>query len=275
MTWGRKAHVGHLVGLVQDGDADLVERAVAAVDEVLQASRRRDDDLGAGAQGTGLLVDRQPADDGGQPQPHGAGVRGQRVGDLSGQFAGGDEDEGERLARFGAAAGGAGQDGQAEGEGLAGAGAAPAEDVTAREGVRQGGALDGERHRHAFLTEGGEHLAGQVQLLEGADRGECGRGRGGEGELACRRRTAAGGVLGAAAALRGALAGGAGAGRSVVRACLCHGEPSLMWHVSRNVRRCGARGIARTSRVEGRGGAVSPKGARPVKSSCRSVHLSV
>ena len=67
-----------------------------------------------------------------------AGVRGERVGDLLGQLAGGDEDQGQRLAGLGALSGGAGQQGQAEGEGLAGAGAPAAQDVPAREGVRQG-----------------------------------------------------------------------------------------------------------------------------------------
>ena len=99
---------------------------------------RRDDDLGAAAQRAGLPADRHAADDGGQPQLHGAGVRGERVGDLLGQLARGDEDQGQRLAGLGALSGGAGQQGEAEGEGLAGAGAPAAQDVTAREGVRQG-----------------------------------------------------------------------------------------------------------------------------------------
>ena len=104
-----EAHVGHLVGLVQDGDVDLVQPAVAAVDEVLEPAGRRDDDLGAAAQRAGLPADRHAADDGGQPQLHGAGVRGERVGHLLGQLAGGDEDQGQRLAGLGALSGGTGQ----------------------------------------------------------------------------------------------------------------------------------------------------------------------
>lgn len=218
-----------------------------------------------------LLADRQPADHGRDPQPHGAGVRGQRVVDLPGEFPGGDEDEGERLAGLGTAADGAGEERQAEGEGLAGAGAATAEHVTAGQGVRQRGRLDGERRGDALAAEGGEHLAGEAEVLEGLHRGERGGDRLGEGELPRRHgpaaraalalalpgRTAAaaGAAEAAAAALGGALVGGAGTAGSIVRTCLCHGEPSLMWRVSRNVRRSGTRGIARTSLGEwGRGG---------------------
>lgn len=63
-----EAHVGHLVGLVQHGDADLVQAAVAALNEIPEPSRGRDDDLGTSAQRIGLLADRHTADDGGQPQ---------------------------------------------------------------------------------------------------------------------------------------------------------------------------------------------------------------
>ena len=42
---GHEAHVGHLVGLVQHGDGDLVQAAVAALDEVLEPSRGGDDDF--------------------------------------------------------------------------------------------------------------------------------------------------------------------------------------------------------------------------------------
>ena len=97
-----EAHVGHLVGLVEHGDGDLVQSAVAAVDEVLEPSGRRDDDLGAAAQRAGLPADRHAADHGGQPQPQRPGVRGERVGDLLGQLPGGDQDQGQRLARLGA-----------------------------------------------------------------------------------------------------------------------------------------------------------------------------
>ena len=250
---------------------DLVQSAVAAVDEVLEPARRRDDDLGAAAQRAGLPADRHPADDGGQPQLHRAGVGGERVGDLLGQLPGGHEDQGQRLAGLGALSGGTGQQGQAEGEGLARAGAPAAQDVAAGEGVRQGRALDRERHGHALRGERGQQLRGHVEVGERLDRGQRGSDRLRQGELALDRGgppavaaraarsagTARGGRAEAAAPPRtgagaeSGAAGAAGAGGAVVRACGVHGEPSLIRHVSRNSRSGrAARGIARTSRIE-------------------------
>ncbi len=234
-----ESHVGHLVGLVQDADGHLVEAAVAPVQEVLEPPRRGDDDLGAAAQGARLLVQREPADDGGHAQPEGLGVRREGVGDLLGQFAGRDEDQGERCPGLGAASGGAGQQGEAEGEGLAGAGAAPAEDVAAGQRVGERRGLDGERLGHALGGQRGEQRLGQLQLGEGGD-GRQGRGaRLGEGEVAALRGgggaggggapgpSAPSGASGAAAAgvLAGAAAGaglGVPLGRAVPR-CLAVG----------------------------------------------------
>ncbi|GAA3300048.1 hypothetical protein GCM10020295_39800 [Streptomyces cinereospinus] len=165
-------HVGHLVGLVQDGDGDLVEPAVAPLDEVPEAAGGRDDDLGAAAQDTGLAVDRQPAHHGGDPQPQGAGVRGERVGDLLGQLPGGDEDQGQRLPGLGPLPVQPAQQRQSEGERLARAGAAPAQDVPAGQRVRQGGRLDREGHLHALGAERGQQPGGQVQLGERLGRGQ-------------------------------------------------------------------------------------------------------
>ncbi len=179
-----EAHVGHLVGLVEHRDADLVEPAVAALDEVLQPARCGDEHLGAPAQRTGLAADRHTADDGGDAQVHGRRVRRQRVGDLLGELAGGDEDHGERGVRLGAASGGAGEQRQAEGEGLAGAGAASAEDVAAGQRVRQGGALDREGLGHSLRGEGLQQRGRHVQRVERVDGGQCGGEGLGQGEFA-------------------------------------------------------------------------------------------
>ncbi len=179
-----EAHVGHLVGLVEDGDGDVAQPAVAPVDEVLEPAGRRHDHLGPGAQRAGLPADGHAADDGGQPQVHGAGVGGERVGDLLGELAGGDEDESERSARLGTASRRTGQRGEAEGEGLSRAGAAAAEDVTAGQRVRQRGRLDRERDGHALLAQRGQQLCGHVEFGERLDRGQGRRDRPGRCELA-------------------------------------------------------------------------------------------
>ncbi len=57
-----EAHVGHLVGLVEDRDRDLVEDAVAALDEVLEPPGGGHEHLGAAPQRAGLPADRHPAD---------------------------------------------------------------------------------------------------------------------------------------------------------------------------------------------------------------------
>ena len=270
---GHEAHVGHLVGLVQDGDRDLVQPAVTAVDEVLEPARRRDDDLGATAQRVGLPADRHSADDGGQAQLHRAGVGGEGVGHLLGQLTRRHEDQGQRLAGLGALSGGAGQQGQAEGEGLAGAGAPASQGVAAREGVGQGRALDRERDAHALRGQRGQQLGGHVEVGERLDGGQRGSDRLRQGELALDRggpppvaaraaRTAGTGsgrgrAEAAAPARTGAgpESGAAGAARareerSFVRVGFIR-EPSLIRHVSRNSRSGrAARGITRTGRME-------------------------
>ncbi len=244
-----EAHVGHLVGLVQHRDGDVAEGAVAAVDEVLEPSGRRDDDLRPGAQRPGLPADRHAADHGGRPEADGAGVRAERVGDLLGQLTGGDEDQAERTPRLGALAGRAGQQGETEGERLARAGAAAAEYVPSGQGVRQGRRLDRERHAHALVAEGGQHAGREVEFGERLDGGQRRGDRLRQRELAALGgggRTAAG-VLGPAGR-PGATGGFAGAS-AVVGACAVHGEPSSIRHVSRETRSGrAAQGIARTSR---------------------------
>ena len=56
---GEEAEVGHVVGLVEDGDLDGIEDDVALLHEVLEAARAGDDDVDAGAQAgdLGVLAD--------------------------------------------------------------------------------------------------------------------------------------------------------------------------------------------------------------------------
>jgi hypothetical protein len=222
-----EAHVGHLVGLVEDGDADVVQAAVAPVDEVLEPPGRRDDHLGTAAQRTDLPADGHAADHGGEPQAHGAGVRGERVGDLLGQLAGRHEDEGERLPRLGTLPCGPGQYGEAEGQGLAGAGAATAEDVPTGEGVRQGRRLDRERRGHALMAERGQQPCGHGEIGERLDGGQRRSDRLRQGELAL-GGTAISVAVGAARTT-GAAAGAVASETVICAGCVgtLHAGPSL------------------------------------------------
>ena len=91
---GQEAHVGHLVGLVEHGDLDVVELAGAALDQVAEAARGGDDDLDAAPERVHLPVVRHAADGGLEEDADRAAERHQRVGDLHGQLAGRHQDQG-------------------------------------------------------------------------------------------------------------------------------------------------------------------------------------
>ena len=192
----------------------------------------------------------------------GAGVRGERVGDLLGQLTGRHEDQGQRLPGLGALSGGAGQQRQAEGEGLAGAGAAAAQDVPAGQRVRQGRAPgSGTATVTPSAAERRQQLRGHVEIGERLDGGQRRRDGHRQRELTLRRGGPAAVAAGAAGRperrgadepkrLRGPLlrgAGGAatGAGVAVVRASV---------RFMQNLPRCGTyQGIpAAVSRAENR-----------------------
>ena len=135
-----------MVGLVEHGDLDVTEAAVALADEVLEPAGAGDDDVGAGAQATDLRVLADAAEDGLGAEAGGLGERGEGGVDLADQLAGRSQDQRARCARLGAAPVGleAGHERQQERVGLARAGAAAAEHVSARQRVGQRGCLDRE-----------------------------------------------------------------------------------------------------------------------------------
>ncbi len=242
----QEAQVGHLVGLVEDGDGDPVEPAVATADEVRQAPRGGDDHVGARAQGARLPSDRHAADDRGQPQLQGPRVRGEGVGHLLRQLPGGHEDQGQGAAALGAPPGGPGQQRETEGQRLARAGAATAQHVTSGERVRQGRRLDGERLRHSLGAEGRQQRRGQAQVGErphGGQRGGGGFRHGAFGR--CGGRT----TLGAGPAAGGGPTGTRPGGSVMRTDCVipvqenlpsngaCRGIPSGRPHPLRGVRR--------------------------------------
>ncbi len=180
---GQEAHVGHLVGLVEDGDGDPVQAAEPAFDQVPQSAGRGDQDLRAAVQHLRLAADRHPADHGGRPQPRRLGVRGEGLGDLLRELTGGDQDQRERAPRFGLLPGGTGQQGETERERLAGAGAAPRQHVASGQRVRQRRGLDREGSGDAPAGQDRQQFPREVQFVEGLDGGQRRHGAHRHGEL--------------------------------------------------------------------------------------------
>nr|WP_246430398.1 hypothetical protein [Streptomyces rectiverticillatus] len=167
---GQEAHVGHLVGLVEDGDLDLVERGGAAVDDVAQTARGGDEDVDAALQGVDLVAHGRTAADDLHLQAEHVAVGLEGVRDLHRELTGRGEDQAAGALLLGVAAGQGGQQRQTEGEGLAGAGAAAAEDVLAGQGVRDGRGLDREGGRDAVLRELADDRVVQAEVTEGDRR---------------------------------------------------------------------------------------------------------
>ena len=167
---GQEAEVGHVVGLVEHGDLDVVEGAVSLADQVLEPARAGDDDVDALAEGRDLRVLADAAEDGAGGQAGGLGERREGRLDLADQLTGRGEDQGAGRTTPGrAAVGQSGDQREQERVGLAGAGAAPAEHVAAGEGVGQGRGLDGGRGVDALTGEDGGQACGHA---EGFERGQ-------------------------------------------------------------------------------------------------------
>src|ERR1035441_10327205 len=137
---GYEAHVEHPVGLVEDQDADLGQRDVAALDQIGQPSRRGHEDVRAAGQAR-LLDDAGAAVHGRDRQRPGVGDRAQLVDDLDRELPGGREDQrrGARVGVFQEL-----HERHAEGERLARAGGRLREHVVAREHVRDDHVLNCE-----------------------------------------------------------------------------------------------------------------------------------
>jgi len=97
---GTEAHVEHPVGLVEDEDADLVERDGVARDQVLEPARRRDQDVGLFGAGD-LRAEADAAVDRGKVHLAGAGEAFELIDDLRGELAGRGEDQGLRAPAAG------------------------------------------------------------------------------------------------------------------------------------------------------------------------------
>ena len=278
---GQEAEVGHVVGLVQDGDGHLVEVDQALPHEVEQAPGAGDDDVDAGGQGLLLGLLGHAAEDGGHAQRDGVGQGPDGLGDLAGELAGGGQDQADGVTGAGHVLLGQALDqGQGEGEGLAGPGAPAAQHVAPGEGVGQGRTLDGEGGGEAAGAEVGDEVGIHAQGGEGRRRG---RGRGG-GRRGGGVRPAGGGVQGrpggAAGRSRSPAGGARAAGESGRRGAVGlagggHGKscrsgpsraPSAVPQAGATVRGgAGVRGsTAQRRRADARTGAGAPAGPRRV-----------
>ena len=95
-----EAHVEHPVGLVEHERLHLVELEGAALEEVLQAAGRGDEDVRALCVAR-LLLEADAAVDGGHGEVAGLGDRAQRVDDLAGQLTRRGEHQRRRAAGVG------------------------------------------------------------------------------------------------------------------------------------------------------------------------------
>ena len=164
----QEPHLGHVVGLVEDGDLDVAELDGAALDEVVQTARRGDEEVDTTVEGGDLGGVAEAAGDELVAQAHDVHERLQRVGHLHGQLAGGHEDQGSRTTRGGArcVVGEAGDGREAEGQRLAGAGPAASEHVAAGEAVGDRGGLDRERLGDAVASQSLDEPLGQAECGE-------------------------------------------------------------------------------------------------------------
>ena len=183
------------------------------VEQVDQPARRGDHDVNTAAQPVDLPAQWCAPVDRGDGHADRLAERRQHVGDLLGEFPGGDQHEPARglLPPRAAGPGQPGQHGQAEREGLAGSGLRAAEHVPASQRIRQCPGLDGERRVNPALGERADQGARDAKLPESS----FGRGRHAERG---RQRLVQGGTDNGRAgggALRAATAGLAAASGSV------------------------------------------------------------
>ena len=134
---GQEAEVGHVVRLVDDRALDEVELEGTALGEIDQAPRGRDDDPDAAVDGVGLLLDVHPAGDELRLHADCAGEGVDRVDDLDGELARGDQHDAQGALAVHLAAPEARGHRQGEGEGLARAGLCACQDVASCQGIRQ------------------------------------------------------------------------------------------------------------------------------------------
>src|SRR6478735_1125807 len=171
---GHEAHLGHVVGLVEHGDRDVVHLDGATLEQVVETARRRDEDVDALVERVDLRRVAEATGDELVAQAGDVHERLERVGDLHRELARRRQDEGVRLARATLEVGleQPGDERQAEGKGLARAGLAAAEDVLAGQRVGDRRGLDRERRGDALPGEALDEPLGQAESGEAVVGGD-------------------------------------------------------------------------------------------------------
>src|SRR4051794_2930526 len=161
---GPEAHVEHPVGLVEHEQLHVLERHVAALEEVLEAAGGRDEDVRAGRLAL-LLGDADAAVGDRHLERAGVRQRAQLLDDLDRELARRGEHEGRRTGR------GVGLEQvhhrDAEGQRLAGSGRRLGEHVAPVQDVGDDEPLDGERLGDAALGQRAAHSGGHAEIGEG------------------------------------------------------------------------------------------------------------
>ena len=164
---GQEAHVGHVVGLVDDGDRDGTQVDGALAHQIEESAGARDQHVDALGHGPDLGVLVDPTEDGEVAEPGDLGQRDEGLLELGGELAGGGEDQrAGALGCSGAAVGEPGHHGQQERERLPRPGAPAAEDVTSGQRVGQRGRLDRGGDGDAARFKGGDQGSGHAEARE-------------------------------------------------------------------------------------------------------------
>ena len=144
----------------------LAELHVAALDQVEQTARRRDQDVDAALQRLDLAAVAQATDDGAEAKAEAVAIGLEAARDLDGELAGRRQDESTRALGLGANGGGREvlQDGQRERRRLAGAGLGDAQNVAALQKRRNGALLDRRRHGVLGGLEGAQQRLGKAEI---------------------------------------------------------------------------------------------------------------
>jgi len=152
---GKKAKVGHVVCLVEDGDLDARQVAVTLADEVLEATGACDKHVDAAREGSDLWGLANAAENDGRGEPGGPCKRLDDREHLVRQLARWDEHEPAWLARSARAAREAGDERDGERQRLAAPRAPTPKNVATRQGVDERSGLDGKCRVDALRSEHG------------------------------------------------------------------------------------------------------------------------
>ena len=163
---GDEAHVEHAVGLVDHQQAGVVQHQTAALEQVHQPTRRRDQHVDAAHQRFLLIVHALAADQQRVGQLQILAILNEVFGDLQREFASRLEDQAARHACAGPCAGQDVEHRQHEATGLASAGLRGAEHVATHENARNGLRLDRSRLTIALLADGADDFRRQAETLE-------------------------------------------------------------------------------------------------------------